>query len=46
MALSRFRYTVVTLWSRLLKEFYGYEGKFVIENDRETDKAYRGMCGL
>lgn len=39
-------YTVVTLWSRLLKEFYGYEGKFVIENDRETDNAYRGMYGL
>lgn len=34
------------LMARLLKEFYGYEGNFVIENDREAEKAYREMCGL
>lgn len=34
------------LMARLLKEFYGYEGKFVIENDWEAEKAYREMCGL
>lgn len=34
------------LMAGLLKEFYGYEGKFVIENDREAEKTYRVMCGL
>lgn len=34
------------LMAKLLKEFYGYEGKFVIENDQEAEKAYREMFGL
>ena len=34
------------LMARLLKEFYSFEGKFVIENDREAEKAYKEMCGL
>jgi len=34
------------LMARLLKEFYGYEGPFVIENDSEAEKAFKDMCSL
>lgn len=34
------------LMAKLLKEYYGYEGKFVIENDPEAEKAYKEMYGL
>lgn len=34
------------LMAKLLKEYYGYEGKFVIENDPEAEKAFKEKCGL
>lgn len=34
------------LMARLLKDYYGYEGDFVLENDPEREKEYRDRYNL